>query len=84
MLVYMDEIRKLGRTWKRANAAAEDARKALAQALLEAAEAGTAQKELAEAVGTNREQIRLMVNRARAERAKDHQPANDSPDASIG
>jgi hypothetical protein len=66
----IDHIKKLGRTWKRTKDAYDEARHALGLALLEATEADVPQKDLAAAVDTNREQIRLMVNRARADRAK--------------
>lgn len=64
----MQDLKKLTQRWRRADEALTKARRELAAALLEAEEAGTAQKDVVAMTGINRETVRLMVSRARKER----------------
>ncbi len=66
----MDDLKKLAQRWRRADVALQEARRTLAEALLAAAEANVPQKDVVAETGINRETIRLMVEKARKERAK--------------
>lgn len=61
-------LKRLARSWRSAEDRLAAARHELAVALLEATEADMPQKDIAAAAGTNRETVRLMVNKARDER----------------
>lgn len=67
----MDDLKKLAQKWRRADAALAETRRILAEALLAAAEANVPQKDVVAETGINRETIRLMVEKARKERAKE-------------
>jgi hypothetical protein len=74
MLSPVEDLKKLARNWRRAEANLGAARRALGAALLEATEAGVPQKDLVALTGVNRETIRLMCQKARAERAAGQAP----------
>jgi hypothetical protein len=67
----MEDLKRLARNWRRADAALKEARKVLATALLEATEAEVPQKDIVAATGINRETIRVMCASAREERRKE-------------
>lgn len=75
MLCSVEDLKKLARDWRRAEAALATARRNLATALLTATEGGTPQRTLVEQTGINRETIRLMCAKARRERDEQSAPA---------